>query len=225
MKTLLSVVAATVASICPAALHAQDGVELSANAGIVSDYRFRGVSLSDRNPAVQGGLDLEAGPLFVGAWGSTIADYEGANVELDVYGGLQGSLGEAAWSAGAYAYLYPGGVDVNYIELVATAEQTFGSTTLGLEAALAPRQDNVAEANRYFGVSASVELGMGWSVNARGGHEDGFYDSKWDWELGARYSLGSLTASLAYVDTDHGAADEAGRLAKAGLVASLLAEF
>lgn len=204
---------------------AQDGIDISANAGVVSDYRFRGVSLSDRDPAVQGGLDLSAGPFFAGAWGSTIAEYGGAETEFDLYAGLQGELGGMVLSAGAYAYLYPGGEGVNYVELMAGAERTFGPVTLGAEAALAPRQANVAGANRYLGLSSAFDAGSGWTLTARGGYEDGFYDSKWDWEIGAGYTFGPLTASLAWVDTDHGGANEAGRLARGGIVGSLLAEF
>lgn len=202
-----------------------EGLDLSANAGVVSDYRFRGISLSDREPAVQGGLDLEAGPVFAGAWGSTIAEYEGAEVELDLYGGLQGSIGEFGWRAGAYAYVYPGGERVNYVEFAAQFERAFGPVALGLEMALAPEQANVDAANAYLGASSVFDAGGGWSINLRGGFEDGFYDRKWDWEAGVAYAAGPLTASLAYVDTNHGAADEAGRLGQGGLIASLAAEF
>jgi uncharacterized protein (TIGR02001 family) len=216
---------AAVASGLAVPARAQAELDLSANAGIVSDYRFRGVSLSDRGPALQGGADIEAGPVFAGAWASTIADYEGAEVELDLYGGLQGSVGEVAWRAGAYAYLYPGGADVNYVEFVGQLERTFGPATFAVEAALAPRQDHVAEANRYLGASSAYDAGDGWTVTVRGGYEDGFYDRKWDWEVGLGYAVGPFEAAFAYVDTDHGACGEAGRLGRAGLVASLTAAF
>ena len=108
---------------------------------------------------------------------------------------------------------------------MAQAERTFGPITLGVEATLAPRQANVTEATRYLGASTAFDPGTGWTLTARGGYEDGFYASKWDWEIGAGRSLGPVTVSLAYVDTDHGSANEAGRLARGGVVGSLLAEF
>jgi len=219
------VAAALLAAGCPVPALAQGEADLSINAGVVSDYRYRGISLSGRDPAVQGGLDLESGPFFAGLWASTIADYEGAATEMDVYGGLQGSCGNTTLRGGAYAYLYPGGTGVDYVELVAGAERSFGPVTVGIEAALAPRQDNVPRANHYAGLSASYDRGAGWGLFARGGYEDGFYEGKWDWEVGGSYTTGPFTASLAYVDTNHGAADEAGELGRAGLVASLLANF
>lgn len=206
-------------------LAAEGGLDLSANVGMVSDYRYRGVSLSDRGPALQGGADLVGKHFFVGTWASSIAEYGGTNVEIDVYGGLQGGSDRFGWTAGAYAYLYPGGEDVNYVEAIASAETYIGPVTLGLEAAHAPRQDNVDVANTYLGASGSFDAGSGFGVRVRGGYEDGFYDGKWDWEVGASYTRGPLAASLSYVDTDHGGPDQEGRLAAGGIVASLLATF
>ncbi len=225
MRHLEKILAGLLLSALPLPAFAQAEIDLSANAGVVSDYRFRGISLSDRNPALQGGLDLEAGRFFVGTWTSTIADYEGADTELDVYGGMQGSLGQTAWRVGAYAYLYPGGEDVNYVELIAQLERPFGPITVSVEAALSPKQGNVSAANRYLGASSAYDVGAGWTFTLRGGYEDGFYDGKWDWEVGASYTRGPITASLAYVDTNHGAPDEAGRLGQGGLVGALAAEF
>jgi uncharacterized protein (TIGR02001 family) len=212
-------------AVWPSCASAQEDVELSANAGLVSDYRFRGISLSDRNPAVQGGLDLEGEHFFAGTWASTIAETAGADVEVDLYAGLQGSVGELVWTAAANAYLYPGGEGQDYVEVIATGERSFGRVTLGIEAALAPRQANVEEANRYIGASSALDVGGGWTVSARGGFENGFYKSKWDWEIGAHYTVGSVTGSFVFVDSSYGGADEAGRLARSGLVGSVVAEF
>lgn len=206
---------------------AQAQVELTANAGIVSDYRFRGVSLSNLDPAVQGGVDAETDSgLFAGAWVSTIADYEGAEVEVDVYGGYQRSVAGIDLAAGAYFYLYPRGDSPSYVELQGTAERSLGPATLGVEVAWGPRQANAATENLYLGASGAIGLpGSGLTLRVRSGREHGFYDEKWDWELGVSYARGPFTAALSYVDTNQNASEEAGDLAAAGVVLSLLAEF
>jgi uncharacterized protein (TIGR02001 family) len=160
--------------------------DLSANIGIVSDYRFRGISLSDRDPALQGGLDLAMrSGFFVGAWASTIADYAGAEAELDLYGGYRRSVAGLDLEGGAYLYLYPGGRGVNYLELQGTAGRAIGPVELGVELAWVPRQDNAATENLYFGATAGVAIAdTGLTLNARGGRENGFYDDKWDWQAG-----------------------------------------
>jgi len=227
MKTILPLLAglATVSGATAAAAEAP--VELSANAAIVSDYRFRGLSLSDRDPALQGGVDLTSRiGLFAGSWASTIADYEGADVELYLYGGYTAALAGTDLTFAANLYLYPEAKGVNYVELSAAAERTWGAVTLGVEAALAPRQANVDKANHYLGGSAAFAIpGTAITAKARGGYEHGFYDRKWDWEIGASYSRSIFTASLSYVDSNYGGADEEGRLGRGGIVASLLAEF
>lgn len=200
-------------------------LELSANVAVVSDYRFRGISLSNRKAAAQAGVDLQGKHFFVGAWASTISEYEGADVEIDVYAGLQGYSESFGWTAGAYAYTYPNGANVNYVDLIATAETYLGPATFGVEASYAPPQDNVEVENKYLGASAAYDLGAGFEVTARGGFEDGFYDGKWDWEIGAKYQVGPLTAALSYVATNFSGVDEAGYAAGGSVVASLLATF
>lgn len=212
----------------PAPVGAETGVDLSANIGLVTDYRFRGLSLSNRGPALQGGVDLEAGMgLFAGTWASTIADYEGAKVELDLYGGYAGSAAGFDYRLSANAYFYPGGRHVDYMEFRAEAERRFGPVTVGAEAAFVPAQRNTGTANHYVGASASVDLPgvAGLTASVRGGREQGFYDGKWDWELGLAWTRGPVTASIAYVDSNYGGAAEEGRLGRGGVVASLLASF
>lgn len=228
MRRALLVPLGLLAAVQSPPVAAAGGVDLSVNVGLVSDYRFRGLSLSNRDPALQGGVDLEAGTgLFAGAWASTIADYGGADVELDLYGGYAGEVAGFGYRLTASAYLYPGGHGLDYLELQAEAERDFGALTIGAEAAFVPPQRNIDTANHYLGLSAGVEVPAvsGLSARARGGWEQGFYDGKWDWEFGLVYTRGALTASLAYVGSDYGGRAEAGRLGRGGILASLLASF
>ena len=48
------------------------GVTVSGNVALVTDYRFRGVSLSAGDMALQGGIDAATdGGFYVGTWAST----------------------------------------------------------------------------------------------------------------------------------------------------------
>ncbi|WP_345781822.1 TorF family putative porin [Rhodanobacter sp. AS-Z3] len=89
------------------------------NAGAVSDYLFRGLSQTNRKPAVQAGIEFDhARGWHVGGWGSTVSWLSDAStsaaptssrVELDVYGGYRGSFAtERSYDLGAYRYQYPG---------------------------------------------------------------------------------------------------------------------
>jgi hypothetical protein len=62
---------------------------LTGNIGLVSDYRFRGVSQTQKGPAVQGGLDLAlANGLSFGTWTSNVSQWAnlGGSQEIDLYG-------------------------------------------------------------------------------------------------------------------------------------------
>ena len=67
-KTLIALSAALAASAIPTIASAQ----LAFNAGVVPDYRYRGISQSRLKPALQGGVDFTQGGLYLGAWGSTL---------------------------------------------------------------------------------------------------------------------------------------------------------
>jgi uncharacterized protein (TIGR02001 family) len=204
-----------------------DTFEISANFALVSDYRYRGISLSDRDPAVQGGFDVshESG-LFVGTWASSIADYGGSKVEVDVYGGYAGHAVGVDYSVSALGYFYPGGSGVDYLELKGTAGKTVGPAAFELEVAWVPNQDNYPGDNIYVAAGASIGIpDTPFTVNVRGGRESSEFLKKWDWEAGVAYSFGKLTGSLDYVDSDYDGIDEAGRLGRAGIVATLLAKF
>src|SRR3546814_3900291 len=63
-------------------------VTVTGSVGLVSDYRFRGVSQSDRGMAIQGGITAthESG-FYVGTRGSNLGGwgrFGGANMELDL---------------------------------------------------------------------------------------------------------------------------------------------
>jgi uncharacterized protein (TIGR02001 family) len=105
------------AALLAGAAHA----ELSGNIAAVSDYRFRGISQSDRGPAVQASVayDHPTG-LFAGLFASTV-EFSGA-FQADVETFLQAGVArrvhpELSWELGAGCYAYPGAnLDWNYCE-------------------------------------------------------------------------------------------------------------
>ena len=116
-----------------AAASAPDASPITYNIGVVSDYRYRGISQSKMKPALQGGIDYANGPIYVGTWASTISwvkdsmtsynhaqeastppgptvDEKGAPVEWDLYGGTKGDIikDTLSYDVGVLAYVYLG---------------------------------------------------------------------------------------------------------------------
>lgn len=223
---------AAIAALVPVAARAEEeapapAVSVAFNTAIVSDYRFRGLSLSNRDPAVQAGVDASfASGLFVGAWVSSIADYGGSNAEIDIYGGYGGSVAGLDYTVGVLGYFYPGGRDVNYVELQSTVAKTIGPVTTTLTLAYIPDQWNTTRDNFYASLGADVAIGQTpLTASLSVGRENGGYDEKWDWSAGLTYKLDVLEISAAYVDSNYGGPLEAGHNGGAGVVFSVKATF
>jgi len=101
-----------------------EGFKISANVALTSDYKFRGISQSNQDGALQGGFDAEFGPgFYVGTWGSTVNfDTNGDNggccngsLEVDYYAGWANSIGDTDFGIdiGFIYYSYPGDNDTD----------------------------------------------------------------------------------------------------------------
>lgn len=224
---VLGVAGLVLAAGAPARAADEPVVTVEANIGAVTDYRYRGLSLSDNRAAAQGGIDAAfRGGWFAGTWTSNVSDTGGSKREVDLYGGRGGSFGELDYKLTAYAYVYPGGHDVSYVEAQAQLGATVGRVILVGLVSYAPPQQNIGPRNIYVGGEAEVELPVdGLSLRLRGGYEDGFYDGKWDWEAGLAYSVKALTFTLGYVGSDYSGEDEAGRAGRGAVVAGVAAAF
>lgn len=200
-------------------------IDVSATIGVTSDYRFRGISLSNRRPALQGGVDIALpSGLFVGSWASTISLYGGSRAELDIYGGYGTTLAGTDLTGTIYGYGYIGGHGVSYVELQGTATHMLGGIALQLEVDVAPHQSH-APGNLYLGAGLVAPIAdTGISLSTRIGHEDGG-DDKWDWEAGVSCELSRWTLSASYVDSNYGRADRAGRLGSGAVMASVKTTF
>ncbi|AZU04718.1 hypothetical protein X907_2203 [Glycocaulis alkaliphilus] len=203
------------ASASPLALapsaQAQEAITIEANVALVSDYRFRGISLSDRDPAIQGGFDISfANGFYVGTWASSIEPVGNSELELDLYAGFAFEAAGAEFDVGALVYTYPGESDVHYWEFYGSVAFTTGALESTFGVAYAPEQDNIGgDDNLYLYYDASYPLGdsglsliggIGYETGAFG-DPDGDGDDKWNWSLGLAWSALGVDWSLAYIDT------------------------
>jgi len=194
---------------------------------LASDYRYRGVTLSDFDPVIQPELTVthETG-VYLSLWGSNISDNGGADLEADVSIGWRRQFGDSSIDLRALYYVYPGAGHDNYAELSATLGHSFGDADLSVNVSYAPRQSNIGdEDNLYVGLAGELPI-KNTPITLRGsvGYENGaFGDDKIDWLVGADLDIGKgFSLGLSYVDTN---APSDLREGKAGAVASLSKEF
>jgi uncharacterized protein (TIGR02001 family) len=117
-KTLvaLSLAAMTLPALAQDKKAPEPDYTITGNFGLFSDYRFRGISQTDKKMAAQGGFDFaHKSGVYLGTWTSNVADWANTNgngQEIDVYGGVKYSVGPIGLDLGYLAYIYPGN-DIN----------------------------------------------------------------------------------------------------------------
>ncbi|MXO62484.1 TorF family putative porin [Qipengyuania oceanensis] len=205
-------------------------IEVSGNVALVTDYRFRGVSLSAGDPAIQGGIDVtHSSGFYVGTWASSI---EGGSaygeMELDIYGGWSGDVAEGvALDVGLLYYMYPtdGGDDgtglivddynVNYWEPYASITTTLGPAEATFGVAYAWDQASLGDEDNlyvYTDLGASIP-NTPISLSAHLGYTDGVLappllagtldDTGFDYSIGASATiLGGLEIGVSYIGVD-----------------------
>jgi uncharacterized protein (TIGR02001 family) len=116
-------------SLAFAAEEAKSDFTTSGSVGLFSQYIFRGLTQTDRDPALQGNFDINhSSGLYLGMWGSNVSwlrdQYgvgqqnatdqtyykSGGSLEIDIYGGFKSEIGKTGLGIdlGALQYYYPG---------------------------------------------------------------------------------------------------------------------
>lgn len=188
--------------------------DISMNVGLASDYLYRGISQTQGNGAIQGGLDVahESG-LYVGTWASNV-DFGGkASVEFDYFLGFAGSLGEElSYDLGWIKYAYPGESLLNFSETYASLS-AYGASLGAAYSSDFGGSDSTLYA--YLGYEHSLPYDIGLAL------QYGRYDFKQatfnsgksaynDWSVGLSKTLAGLDFALTYTDTNLGSSDCAG---------------
>ncbi len=219
MNTLLRILALSGLATLPVLAQAADSPHsLSGNVGLYSDYAFRGQSQTDAELALQGGFDYaHSSGVYLGTWASNVDTnfLNGANLELDVYGGYGGKAGDIGYNVGLLKYYYPGQTagtpSIDTLEAYAGVNwKWFGlkvSYNLDDYFGIANSDGTV-----YWDASFSYELPAGVTLSAHYGstklsgtspaglsNSAGDYE---DWKVGVAKEFGGFNFGLAYTDTD-----------------------
>lgn len=108
MKKLITATFA-LALFAPLAVDAQE-VEVTGNAGWVSEYHYRGIF--QKSSSASAGLDLAVSGLYLGTWAADVGD----GAEIDLYGGYGIEYEGFTASVGGTGYFYTGEFDDTYLE-------------------------------------------------------------------------------------------------------------
>ena len=128
MKKSIVLAAATAASLTSGIAAA----DLTANAGVASNYIWRGITQTNDQASGMGGIDWsnDSG-LYVGTWVSNVAFGSANNggYEMDLYAGFAGEAGSLGYDVGVISYQYPVAPQTNFTEIYGSG--TFSMVTVG----------------------------------------------------------------------------------------------
>lgn len=241
-KTILAL--AVTAAFSASFAHAEDKKpdnEVSFNAAVVSDYRYRGYSQSRLEPALQGGADYTHNPsgFYAGTWLSTIKwtkDAGGSgNLEWDIYGGKRGEIvKDVSYDVGVLSYVYPS----NGLNPSANTTEIYGQ--VGFGPAYIKYSNSVtnlfgfadSKNSGYLDLGANVDVGGGFQLNLHAGHQNVKNNSSFsytDWKVGVTKDFGVVSGAIALIGMDSknyvGPGPEFKNLGKNALVVSVSKTF
>ena len=228
-KTILAAAVSAAAALpglanAQAAAAPQSPHTLTGNMAIVSDYRFRGISQTFGQPAIQGGIDYShASGIYVGNWNSSVSSMSfnnGGGIEMDFYGGFKKAFGDFAFDVGLLQYYYPaatvGTTGVKYDTLEAygavswkwisakysiTTGDLFGWNSTTSTACTG----GDSKGSGYLDITASYEIRPKLTIVGHYGNQSvkncGPLDYS-DYKVGLTYDMSGWLLGAAYVDTD-----------------------
>jgi len=226
-QTVLAVaLASAMVPTVSSAEEAASPFKLTGNIGVFSQYIFRGLTQTNREPAVQGGFDLthESG-LYLGNWNSNInwltdsGAYKSSSIEMDFYGGWRTTFADDfAFDIGTLYYAYPGNINTDFLggQCCASAntweayfslgwkwitfKNSFSlmSNTFGVRDSAGSWYGDLTAAYPIadFGVTLVAHVGYQYYTGSNGGVSNNSLYSYGDWRVGVNYDLGKLSPWL-----------------------------
>ncbi|MGQ0383843.1 MAG: TorF family putative porin [Gammaproteobacteria bacterium] len=203
------------AFLCAAAV--ANAGEVTGTVTAVSDYDFRGVSLSAKDPALQASIDYahDSG-FYAGAWASNLDYGPGidGDIELDLYLGWAGETeGGIGWDAGIVWYTYPDSSNdlANEIISIPDYPEIYAGVTFGpveikqwyTNDWSGTDEDGLyTEMNYGFELPADFGLNLHLGYNYGSGTELFFGETYFDFSVGVAKTLGNFDLELKFTGTD-----------------------
>lgn len=175
----LSLLAATMMLAVPAS------AAVTANAGMTSNYLWRGVTQTNDGVAVQGGVDYEHDSgFYLGTWASNVDFGDDTSYEIDFYGGYAGSItDDLGYDVSYLYYAYPDSdASVDFGELKAALSWKWFSLSYSY---VVNADDDVASAPldnddmSYVDAAASWPLSDSLSLTVHYGYSSGDVVTAW----------------------------------------------
>lgn len=193
--------------------------EVSFNIGLASEYRYRAISQSRLDPALQGGADYVHNPsgFYAGTWLSTIKWTKdaggGGDVEWDLYAGKKGEIvKDVAYDVGVLQYVYPSnGLDKVPGSADANTTEIYGQISTGpVYAKYSHSVTNLfgfvnSKNSGYLDLGANIDLPEGYTLGLHVGRQtvknNGAYSYS-DWKIALNKEFFGINFGVAALGTN-----------------------
>lgn len=213
LATALALSAAAVSAPAFAQDAPADDFSITGSATLTSQYRLRGISQSDEDIAVQGGITVtHSSGLYVGTWASSLGGFGtfgGSNTEVDAIVGYSTAVGGATLDGGLIWYFYPGTSGHDYGEVYGSVSGPLGPLKAKLGANYAFSDNSLGGDNLWIYTDWAFPVeGTPLTLKAHAGYTtgdaflagpDGDY---FNYAVGVDVAIKNLTLNISYVDTD-----------------------
>ncbi|MDV7477746.1 TorF family putative porin [Acinetobacter baumannii] len=198
-------------------------IHITGNVLLANQYNFRGVSMTNRKPAIQGGINFShKSGAYLNLWASNQNVYPESSIEADIFLGY-------IWSLSEHSYLDIGVVDVNYVGSPSELNADFNEFNLiynrvnlfmtkdKFSAALYFSPDYTTSSGKeyYTNISYSYPLNNTFNLFGSAGYTllenkekflqvfggEGTQKAYVDYKIGVRATLKGLDAELSWIDT------------------------
>ncbi|WP_165493947.1 TorF family putative porin [Acinetobacter sp. ANC 4178] len=240
----VSLLLASAATFAEESTETTPAISVSGSMTMATDYRFRGVSMSNRDPSVQGALNFtHKSGAYLSLWASNADVGAGGNVEADFFVGYILPITEKSFLDINYADVnYPGtikeyhtdfsefGVNYNHSDLMIGGDYFTAGVFYSPEFAFKSGTEIYLNTSYKFPVYKNIKLvsSLGYTkledneqfAKAFGG--DGQQDDYFDYKVGLGAEVLGLSSELVWIDNN---IDSDANMMKGSVVFSLTKQF
>lgn len=217
-----------VASFNATAEHHEDasssGHTFSANVLIATEYLYRGITQTNEDPTIQGGMDYShSSGFYAGTWASNLefnpSTTDAASLEMNFYGGYGFDFAGLSYDVGYLYYLYTGqnedaaGGDYDFWEIYGSISKAFeGSLAPSVSVGFAWSPDFYGEDGDGIYINSSIGISLPAGINpyVNIGYQDVSGDETtpagfdyWHYAVGASKSFGAFTFDISWNEADN----------------------
>jgi uncharacterized protein (TIGR02001 family) len=204
---------------------ASDGFETTIGGSLMSDYLYRGISLSERGPSVSSSVEVQRGWFYVGGQVYTVRLPADPAAELTVSGGIRHQVAGVEFELSAEYYYYPGenpapgGSLTNYWQSgISASRRILDAFEIVGRATYTPNAWNSGAWGAYGAGEIKIDLRkfkladrkeVTWTLGAELGHQSFGTTSQGTvlpsyahWRLGTGFKYDLVSFDLSYHDTN-----------------------